>query len=109
MTDLGTLGGNNSYAWGINDAGQVVGWFDTAASTYHHAFITGPNGVGMTDLNALISLPGGVVLTEARGINNQGQVIAVGMTNAVPELETYALLLAGLGLLGFMARDRKAA
>jgi len=26
---------------------------------------------------------------------------------AIPEPETYAMLLAGLGLLGFMARSRK--
>ena len=38
----------------------------TAAGA-RHAFITGPNGVGMTDLNSLVSQPGGVVLTEAYG------------------------------------------
>ena len=106
MTDLGTLGGGFSFAYGINDAGQVVGYSDTAAGS-HHAFITGPNGVGMTDLNALVSLPAGVVLTEATGINNHGQVAANG--SLIPEPETYAMLLAGLGLLGFIARRRKTA
>ena len=139
-------------AYGINDAGQVVGYSDTAAGAQpclyhrpqwrghdrsrdagwrvtvtplasttpgrwwgvsntaagdHHAFITGPNGVGMTDLNSLVSLPGGVVLTDATGINNHGQVAAIG--SLIPEPETYAMLLAGLGLLGFIARRRKTA
>ena len=67
-----------------------------------HAFITGPNGVGMTDLNSLASLPAGVVLTGAMGINNHGQVAV----NAIPEPETYAMLLAGLGLLGFITRRK---
>ena len=29
VTDLGTLGGNNSWPWGINDRGQVVGGSET--------------------------------------------------------------------------------
>ena len=95
-----------SSAYGINDAGQVVGYSGTAAGT-KHAFITGPNGVGMTDLNSLVSLPGGDFLTTATGINNHGQVPAIG--SFIPEPETYAMLLAGLGLLDFIARHRKTA
>jgi probable HAF family extracellular repeat protein len=106
MTDLGTLGGNGSFGSGINDIGQVVGDSPTAAG-FPHAFITGPDGVGMTDLNSLVSVPGVTALTYAMGINNLGQVAAIG--SLIPEPETYAMLLAGLGLLGFIARRRKTA
>jgi probable HAF family extracellular repeat protein len=105
MTDLGTLGGNYSVAIGINDAGQVVGRSGTAAEGLEHAFITGPNGAGMVDLNSLVNLPPGVILAYAFGINNAGQVIA--MAPAIPEPEVYALFLAGLALVGFMARRKK--
>lgn len=35
VTDLGTLGGFNSRAMGINDPGQVVGNGDTAGGNLH--------------------------------------------------------------------------
>ncbi len=103
MTDLGTLGGVYGSATGINDAGQVTGWLDTAAG--YRAFITGPNGVGMDDLNSLVNLPAGVVLERALAINNMGQVVA--LASIVPEPESYALMLAGLALIGVMVRRKQ--
>lgn len=39
--------------------------------------------------------------------NFDGDIDNVSLTTAVPEPETYAMMLAGLGLLGFIARRRK--
>lgn len=117
MTDLGTLGGphDSSFATGINNAGEVVGFFGNdaqvngshvTAGSHSHAFVTGLNGEGMTDLNSLVNLTGGQVLKEAVGINNAGQIIANGSVSTIPEPESYALVLAGLGLLAAVVRCR---
>ena len=68
ITDIGTLGGENSVAEGINGAGRVVGWAETAGRSAH-AFITGPNGAGMTDLGTL-----GGFSSSAQAINTNGQI-----------------------------------
>lgn len=172
ITDLGTLAGTtHSFAGGINDSGQAVGFsglYD-ALSGYHpgYAFVTGVNGVNLTDLgtpidsmasdiNDLGQVVGGLnsfcsncvhssflyndgLITDlsllapviaagwselsAVGVNNHGQIIGWGTLRGsvgggsrafllspiavIPEPETYAMLLAGLGVLGFVSLRRK--
>jgi probable HAF family extracellular repeat protein len=67
ITDLGTLGGTNSQAIGINSFGDVVGGAQTAAG-FQHAFLY-HNGV-MSDLGTL-----GGRTSRAFGINDLGQVV----------------------------------
>jgi probable HAF family extracellular repeat protein len=73
MTDLGSFGGVEAAAFGINDRGQVVGASDLPAppgSDISHAFLYA-DGV-LTDLNPLL---GGSTESVAYDINNLGQIV----------------------------------
>ena len=80
MQDLGTLGGiqSQSDAYAINKRGQVVGESWGASSLgVAHAFLW-EAGRGMLDLGTL-----GGERSEARGINDNGQVVGQAGTSQV--------------------------
>ena len=74
VTDLGTLGGNESRAYGINEIGQVVGESKTADGHFHAFLWTPPTPSGesatMIDLGTL-----GGTESVAFGINSLGIVV----------------------------------
>lgn len=136
ITSLGTLGGQGgSEASAINDLGEVVGTASALDSTERHAFIFSHGG--MTDLSLLDPVvASGWSYINPTDINNNGQIVGHGLDNngdlqafllsytpdtiftpnpifiplplpPVPEPSTYAMLLAGLGLVGFMAYRKK--
>jgi probable HAF family extracellular repeat protein len=96
ITNLGTLPSNGegsepgltSYAYDINDLSQVVGssWLVTALTSLqlpekYHAFIW-DNGQ-MSDLNDLVQLPTGWILTRASAINENGDIVGVGLKDGI--------------------------
>jgi probable HAF family extracellular repeat protein len=71
MRDLGTLGGSWSEAFGINDAGTVIGGSAIDSSYNEHAFLY-RNGT-MTDIN-----PVGSTISVASAISNSGVTVGLG-------------------------------
>jgi probable HAF family extracellular repeat protein len=103
MTDLGTLGGHDSHAYGLNNAGQVIGWANTAdGRTSAFLFQNGK----MVDLNIYIAVPQNASsldaqshhLSLAAGINDKGQIVAFGDTiNNVAHIYLLSPVTAGKG------------
>ncbi len=113
MKDLGTLG-TDSYAYGINDSGLVVGESRLASGTVH-GFLYSEGQ--MIDLNSLISADSGWLISSADGINDAGQIVgggrtptgqwhAVLLTPTVPEPATLGLWCAAAAGIAAMRRKR---
>ena len=81
--DLYTISGYSSHATAVNNAGVVVGDFDTrngVANTSNHAFMWKAGG-SFIDLNNLLASNSGWTLTSADGINSSGQIVGTGFIN----------------------------
>jgi probable HAF family extracellular repeat protein len=110
VTDLGTLGGNNSFAQGINNRGEVVGVAETPDTDPNcecpiiHAFLWSN---GIHDLGTLGGRNSGAGMA---GVNPEGQVVGFAETEIVdsnnpPFQESHAFLwqkgvMSDLGTLG---------
>jgi probable HAF family extracellular repeat protein len=86
-TDLGTLGGTTSEAFGIDHKGDVVGSSEVSGDGARHAFLYERGQ--MVDLNDQIPGSTGWVLTSARAINKFGEIVGTGTIHG----QTHAFLL----------------
>lgn len=92
MKDLGTLGGNSSFAWGMNDVGEVIGSSETPLTPLGdlwnpgHAFLFNEDidPTAMVDLNNMVCGAGphpvaqphpDLELRKASGINTNAVVV----------------------------------
>ena len=87
---------------------NVNGWLTGATFLVNGVETLLPKGSGSI---SPLFLAAGDTFSFAYGGSNPDQfyINAITVTAAVPEPETYALLLAGLGVMGFVARRRRAA
>jgi uncharacterized membrane protein len=120
---LGTLEGYaHAIAYGNNDEGSVVGNSYNVSGDYSsHATYWSPNTTTAIDLNGFLPesvKDAGWVLINAQAINDSGAIVGdafnskLGTLHAfvltpVPEPETYAMLLAGLGVVSFLGRRKR--
>lgn len=79
MSDINPSWSDNSYAYGINSSGLVVGGgiFETNQTITAHAFVYSA-GSGAQDLNTLIPTNSGWTLYWATSINNAGYIVGYG-------------------------------
>lgn len=92
--DLGTIGGSGSAAYGLNDAGTVVGYGFTAASSGSYQAVAASAGA----LQALPGLSG--AYSEARAINASGQIAGTWYSGTTGEGTAFVYSAGAVQLLG---------
>lgn len=112
MTDLGWGAQGSSNAVDINEAGQIVG-YGTDAGGLQRGFIY-QNGQ-LLQLDTAVDPLDNWIIKTTYSINDHGLILADAcklgvcgtvVLSPVPEPETWAMVLAGLGLTGYCARRR---
>ena len=91
--------------WGTKYQPDASG---TVGSSLNFFSITGASGLGTVSGAKFGSAASDVWTLSSTGVLTYG-VGATNLAAPVPEADTYAMMLAGLGLVGFMVRRRKAA
>lgn len=82
ITDLGTLGGDNSYALGCNSWGVVVGQSEVSPNNATRGFVW-TECSGMVNINSKIDPNAGWVITSVLKVNEKGELICYGSKNGV--------------------------
>jgi uncharacterized membrane protein len=74
-------------AFGINDRGQIVGFYIGPPPFFAHGFVLDKSGF------TTIDFPGGAntFRTEARGINNPGQIVGTYIIGSPTQFHTFVL------------------
>ena len=91
-------------------AGSYDHTFDmTLASSYNSAFVTASGGINGAFDALVAGLNSGTAYTNIHSADfPMGEIRGFLHAAPIPEPETYAMLLAGLGLIGAIARRRRA-
>ena len=119
VVDTFVASGGFSSSFTFDDASTFAAWLTNGSTTYQYldsgsgSLAFGPIRVDYDNLALGGSLPNDTWSLHVQGTSgatyvggatfNAGAVVP---TSPVPEPETYAMLLAGLGLIGFAARRR---
>lgn len=104
-----------SFLWGSPDMYNALSVTTTAGTTTSFTSASFPGVVfaGNQEYASYLGLNGNgdliTSVTFSSPITNAFEASNFSVTTPVPEPETYALMLAGLGMLGFIARRRKSA
>ena len=120
LKDIGNVTGATLAGWSVSVDNGLAAFGCTTGGTTGACFTSTPAAslansmvytIDFTGTNLDFSAPHLKVefLTGLNDVQKTGDLLSQTIPTAVPEPETYALMMAGLGAMGFVARRRKQA